>query len=713
MSTQLIKTAVEERINHLIEQMTLEEKIGQTNQVMRLSEGHKEDIRHGRIGSSIFASSAWAGKDMPLSAQAEFVNEYQRVAVNELRLGIPLILGRDVIHGHRTVFPIPLGQAAAFDPALVEQAAATAAREATADGVKWFFTPMLDIARDPRWGRVAEGFGEDPYLASQNAAAAVRGYQGDNMAQEDKAVACAKHYAGYGLAEGGRDYDRVEVSMRTMRDVYLKPFQAAVNAGIGTIMSAFHDFNGIPVAANHQLLTEILKDEWGFQGFVVSDWNAVMELVQHGVAADGSEAAAKAMLAGVDMDMLSNAYIDNLAGLVQSGRVPLPVLDEAVRRILRVKILAGLFENPYTDPERAKRVMLTPENRQLARKLAQESIVLLKNKDHLLPFHSGIHDIAVFGPLAYGRSELFGPWTLDGRAEDVTPIAEAIRDAAPDGVRVRLLSSYTDQAIYRARGCDAAVIVVGEHPSRSGEAASISTLDLPAGQKELIAAAHDSGLRIVLVVIAGRPLAITREVEMADAVLYAWHPGVEGGSATADLLFGSAVPSGKLPITLPRTTGQVPIYYSRKNSGRPANPISDSTGYIDLPPTPLFPFGYGLSYTHFLYENLQVTPQLQMGGQAVFSAEVTNTGTFTGAEIVQFYIRDLVGAVTRPVKELKGFQRVTLHPGETAHVQFVLESGDLAFSGPDDQPLIEPGRYHAWISPSSSEGLQGAFELSA
>ncbi len=715
MTIQLTNPSIEERINQLLSQMTLEEKVGQTNQVMQLTTETLDDVRQGRVGSSIFAGSAWAGKDLPPGAETEMSNAYQRAAVQESRLGIPLLLGRDVIHGHRTVFPIPLGQAAAWDPDLVEQAAAVAAREAAPQGIKWFFTPMLDIARDPRWGRIAEGFGEDPYLGSRNAAAAVRGYQGDDMARPDKVAACAKHYAGYGLAEGGRDYDRAEVSMRQMRDVYLPPFHAAVRAGVATIMSGFHDLNGIPVAANRHMLTEILREEWGFQGFVVSDWNAVMELIQHGVAGSAAEAAAKSLWAGVDMDMVSQAYAHNLAGLVQSGRVPVEMLDEAVRRILRVKLLTGLFENPFQDPERARSVLLTPEHRQVARRLAQESIVLLKNGHPgapVLPFDENVRSIAVFGPLAYAQSELFGAWTLDGRAEDVTSIAEAIRQAASANTRVHLPGTAPDQAIHRARSADVAVIVVGEHPARSGEASSVTSLELPAGQRELIAAAHDNGLRIVLVVLAGRPLAITREVELADAVLYAWHPGVEGGGAVADLLFGRANPSGKLPVTFPRATGQVPIYYSRKNTGRPTQSDIFSTGYIDLPFSPLFPFGFGMSYTTFHYHDLHVaTPRVSLSGRAEFSAAITNQGPRAGDEIVQLYVRDLVGAVSRPVKELKGFQRVSLAPGETRRVMFSLPAEELAFAGPEDRPLLEAGHYHVWIGPSSVSGLQGEFEL--
>ena len=712
MPAPLIRKDVEERIDSLLAQMTLEEKVGQTNQVMRLDEADKDSIREGGVGSSIFASTALAGRDLPAEAKAEFSNEYQRVAMTESRLGIPLLLGRDVIHGHRTVFPIPLAQAAAWDPALVEQAAAVAAKEATADGIKWFFTPMLDIARDPRWGRVAEGFGEDPYLASLNAAASVRGYQGDDFSQPDKAIACAKHYAGYGLAEGGRDYDRVDVSMRTMRDVYLPPFKAAVDAGVATVMSGFHDFNGIPVAANHQLLNGILKQEWGFDGIVISDWNAVLELLEHGVAEDGAQAAMLAMNAGVDMDMVSLAYANHMASLVRGGTVPERVLDEAVRRILRVKLLAGLFENPYTDPKRTAQVMLLPEHRAVARRFAEQCIVLLKNKDGLLPFNEQIRRVSVFGPLANGQSELFGSWTLDGRGEDAVSIADAIREAAPAGVEVELHGTHSDQGIYRSRSADVAVIVVGEHPARSGEAGSVSSLELPAGQREMIAAAHDSGARIVLVVLAGRPLAITREVDLCDAVLYAWHPGIEGGHAVAGLLFGAVSPSGRLPITMPRATGQVPIYYSHKNSGRPAHPRHTSTMYIDLPITPLFPFGYGLGYTTFRYSNLSVgTPRFALDGNGTFCADVTNTGERPGVETVQLYVRDLVGTISRPVKELKGFQRVELQPGETRRVEFTLPAESLAFAGPDDRAMLEPGRYHMWIGPNSAEGIQGEFVL--
>lgn len=713
-STILIKPSIEERVNALLGQMTLEEKVGQMNQTPRLDAPDKDVIRRGEIGSSIFASSAWAGKDMPSAAKVEFCNEYQRVAMNETRLGIPILFARDVIHGHRTVFPIPLGQAAAWHPELVEQATTIAAREATADGIKWVFSPMLDIARDARWGRIAEGFGEDPYLASANAAAAVRGFQGDDFLQPDRVAACAKHYAGYGAAEGGRDYDHVELSVRTLRDVYLPPFRAAVDAGVATIMSGFHDLNGVPVAASRFMLTDILRGEWGFGGFVVSDWNAVGELLLHGIARDPADAASLAAQAGVDMDMAAGVFVQNLAALVRNGRVPQAVIDQAARRILRIKFLAGLFDQPYPDPDRAQHVMLAPEHRAIARQLAQESIVLLKNRADLLPLDGRFKRVAVLGPLAHAQAELFGAWTLDGRGEDVTSIADAVRALAPQGVQVIASSGTSDDALIRARSADVAVVVVGEHPGRSGEASSISTLDLPAGQRELIEALADNGVPIVLVVLAGRPLSISHEARLAQAVLYAWHPGVEGGYAIADILFGHASPCGKLPVTIPRAVGQSPVYYSRKNTGRPPHPGPDHfyCGYIDLPVEPLYPFGYGLGYTTFKYENLQVVSSgsFEANGCQV-SADITNVGSTAGTKVAQLYVRDLVGSVTRPVKELKGFARIALEPGETRRVTFTLKPQDLTFTGMDDRPTFEPGDFHVWIGPNSVEGLQGELSV--
>lgn len=711
-ASSLKKTEVEIRIEELLGRMTLDEKIGQMNQTMFLEEGQRDPIRQGAVGSMIFASSSLAGRDVTAPARAEMANHIQREAVEGSRLGIPLLLARDVIHGHRTVFPIPLGQAAAWDPTLAGEAAQVAAREATAEGIKWTFTPMLDIAHDPRWGRIAEGFGEDPYLGSALAAAAVRGYQGDDFSAEDRLAACVKHYAGYGAAEGGRDYDRGDFSIATLRDLYLPPFHSAVDAGVATLMAGFHDFAGVPVAASRFLLTDILRKEWSFHGLVVSDWNAVLELTRHGVAEGENEAAALALNAGLDMDMISGVYLRNLAGLVSSGMLPLSEIDEAVRRILRVKFLAGLFERPYVDSRRAARVILTPEHRALARRYAQESIVLLKNDGKLLPYAAeSLRRVAVLGPLANARSELFGSWTMDGLGEDVTSIAQAIQESALGTCEVSLPSGYVDQDLNRAQHADLAVLVVGEHPQRSGEASSISTLTLPPGQRQLVEAVYDLGVPVVLVVIAGRPLAIGHEAALSKAVLYAWQPGVEGGYAVADLLFGRAAPSGKLPVSFPRRTGQIPVYYNRRSTGRPAGAGRDTVGYIDLPLAPLYPFGFGLSYTQFDYRQLSVPsgPWQSSGGE--ISAEVTNTGEQAGTEIVQLYVRDRVGSVTRPLRELKGFERVSLQPGETKRVRFHLAPDDLSFTRFDGTWDWEAGQFDVWVGPDSTRGLQGAFEI--
>lgn len=699
------------RARQMLGQMTLQEKIGQMHQSFMLDEDIQTLAKNGEAGSMIFAMSALAGRDRTDAARAEYANHIQQVAVEGSRLGIPLLLARDVIHGHRTVFPIPLGQAATWDPTVAQIGNEIAAREATADGIKWAFAPMMDIARDARWGRIAEGYGEDPFLASAFAAAAVRGFQGDDVRHPEHMLACAKHFAGYGAAEGGRDYDRADISERTLRDVYLPPFHAAVQAGVATLMSGFHDYQGIPVAANRHLLTGILREEWGFAGLVVSDWAAVKELIPHGVAANELEAARLALHAGVDMDMVVGVYRRKLAEALQKGNVSIEEIDRAVERILRVKFLAGLFENPYTDPDRAAQVMLTPEHRAAARHAAVESMVLLKNERNLLPLRGGYRKIIVMGPLATAQSELFGSWTLDGRGEDVTSIAEAVQQTAPESMNTRVVigSERFDAALFAARSADVAILVVGEHPQRSGEAGSTSTLELPAGQRQMLEALTDLGIPVVLVVIAGRALALSREVKLADAVLYAWHPGVEGGFAIADVLWGREAPSGRLPVSLPRATGQVPIYYSHKNTGRPASEASFSVGYVDVAPTPLFPFGYGLSYAAFAYRNLRVEQHKQ---RVEIGVEVENISELSeGKEVVQLYVRDLVGSVTRPVKELKGFQKITLRPGQVQTVRFTLQPEDLCFTRADDTWGWEPGKFHVWMGPDSDHGLQGEFTL--
>ena len=695
-------------VNHLLAQMSLEEKLGQLNQVNPGSEFDPSVLREGKAGSLINASGALTGQGFSDSGSAELSNHFQKLAL-EARLKIPLLFGRDVIHGFRTVFPIPLAQAATFDPDLAGQAASIAAREATASGIKWTFAPMLDIARDPRWGRVAEGNGEDPFLASQMARAVVKGFQGDDLSAPEKLIACAKHYVGYGAAEGGRDYENGEISEPTLRDVYLPPFHAAVKAGAGTLMSAFIDLNGIPATANRRLLTDVLRGEWGFDGFVVSDWESVKELIHHGVAEDEAHAARLALQAGLDMDMVSGVYLNTLGESLRQGKISMEEIDEAVRRILRIKHRAGLFDQPFTDPLRARRDLLTPEARNLARQFARQSMVLLKNDRDLLPLQ-GFRRILVAGPFVHARGELFGTWTPDGRAEDVTPLDEALRQTAPKDVELWFAEA-TDLALHLAHHADAVVLLLGEHPVRSGENCNVSDLGLPPGQAEFVQAMAALGKPLVLVVFAGRPLAITQQVSLADAVLYAWHPGIEGGAALGEILFGVEAPSGRLPITFPRATGQVPIYYNQKNSGRPVHPEGQfKTRYLDLPPSPLFPFGFGLTYTRFEYSNLRLSSDT-LRGTLEISAEITNLGARPGAEIVQLYIRDLVGSLTRPIRELKGFQRVTLQPGESRCVSFTLREEDLAFTRADGTFGVEPGKFHIWVAPDSVGGLRGEFRL--
>ncbi len=695
-------------IENLLAQMSLEEKIGQLNQVNPGPAFTPAMLRQGKVGSILNAAGALTGQGMEQMDDVETSNHLQSLAL-EARLKIPLIFGRDVIHGYRTVFPIPLGQAAAFDPDLSEKAASIAAREASAEGIKWTFAPMLDIARDPRWGRIAEGNGEDPLLGSRLAEAVVRGFQGEDLSRPDKIVACAKHYAGYGLAEGGRDYEGGEISEPTLRDVYLPPFESAVRAGAGTLMSAFIDLNGIPATAHRGLLTDILRGEWGFDGFVVSDWESVKELIAHGVAEDEAAAAALALHAGVEMDMASGVYLDTLATSVRSGRVPLTEVDEAVRRILRIKQRAGLFETPFTDPGRPARDILTPEARQLARQFARQSMVLLKNEGGLLPLQ-GFRRLLVAGPFVHARGELFGTWTPNGRAEDVVPLDEALRQTAPKNVELRFAEN-NDLALHLTHEADAVVLLMGEHPVRSGENCNVSDLGLPPGQAEFIAAVAALGKPVVLVVFAGRPLAITRQAAQVGVLLYAWHPGLEGGAALGELLFGQEAPSGRLPVTFPRATGQVPIYYNHKNSGRPVGSTRQFlTRYSDLLPGPLFPFGYGLTYTTFEYANLKLSSEV-LRGKLEISAEVTNTGPRPGREVVQLYVRDLVGSLTRPVRELKDFQAVELRPGETRRVTFTLREEQLAFTRADGTRGVEPGRFHLWLAPDSRRGLQGEFRL--
>ncbi len=695
-------------MHNLLSQMTLDEKIGQLNQPNLGETNDYTPIRQGKVGSLIIASGALTGQDQNRSVGVEQANHLQQAAM-ESRLKIPLIFGRDVIHGCRTIFPIPLAQAAAFSPDLAEAAASIAAMEATAGGVKWTFAPMLDIARDPRWGRVAEGNGEDPYLGSQMATALVRGYQGDDMGHPEKLVACAKHYVGYGSAEGGRDYENGEISEPTLRDIYLPPFESAVRAGVATVMSAFIDLNGIPATSNGRLLTEILRGEWGFDGFVVSDWDSVAELINHGITEDRAGAACIALQAGVDMDMASGAYAETLMASLQAGRISMQEIDQAVLRILQVKQHAGLFEQPYTDPSRLSRQILTSKSRQLARQFGRECMVLLKNERETLPLHD-TRKILVAGKFINARSELYGTWSPDAQAEDAVPLQEALKEVAPNDVSLWFTEDI-DRAQELAQQADVVVLLLGEIPSRSGENANLSDLCLPADQADWVDKMAASGKPVVLVIFAGRPLVLTRQTTQVQAILYAWHPGIEGGAALAEILFGVHAPMGRLPITFPRATGQVPIYYNHKNSGRPiASEGWFSRRYLDLPNTPLFPFGFGLDYTTFTYTNIQLSHNA-LRDQLTISAEVTNTGKYPGNTLTQLYVRDLVGSISRPVRELKGFQRISLQPGETQHVRFTLSEDQLAFTRLDGTRGSEPGRYRVWIAPDSASGISADFMI--
>ena len=704
---------IPERVADLLARMTREEKIAQLNQTYAISENRervKEQIRRHGLGSRILTGSSLAGNLTERMLAVEDLNELQRVAVAESRLGIPLLHGRDVIHGHRTVFPIPLALAATFDPELVEAVCAAAAREARRSGVHWSFAPMIDIARDPRWGRIVEGNGEDPYLGAAMAAAGVRGFQGQDARTlqpyaPDRLLACAKHYVGYGAAEGGRDYNTAEISDNTLRNIYLPPFQAAIEAGVGSVMAAFQDLNGEPVSGSRYLLTDVLRGELGFEGIVVSDWTSVSELVNHRVAADRRAAARLAFDAGVDMDMCSESYVEHLGGLIDAGLITPERLDEACRRVLTAKFQLGLFERPYTDPARAAEAQSPPEHRALARRAAARGLVLLQNNG-LLPLARGVRRLAVIGPLADQRRALLGCWVSDGLEAETPTLVEALRAAvAPNSELLACGGPLTDQMLMTAEGADVVVLAVGESDARTGENNHVASLDLPVGQDALIEAVRALGKPVALVVFAGRPVTLTRALRHADAVLYAWHPGSLGAAAVADALFGAVEPGGRLPVSLARGASQLPVHYNRKSTGRPWTP------YRDQPDTPLFPFGFGLGYTSFDYTAIAVERAVIGAGEAVtVSALVTNTGARAGEAVVQCYLQDCVASTTRPVRELKGFARVALAPGEARRVAFTLGPEALSFYGRSGR-RVEPGAFKVWIGADSTAQLETGFSV--
>ncbi len=721
--------------------MTLREKVGQLAQY---SAGTATGPGTGREDFDTMITKGEVGSLLNVTEAAK-ANRYQHLAVEKTRLHIPLLFGYDVVHGDHTTFPVPLGLAASFDPALVEQTARMAATEARADGVNWVFSPMVDIARDARWGRIVESAGEDPYLGSAIARAYVHGYQGDDLSSPDAVAACVKHFAAYGAPVAGRDYNAVDMSELTLRQVYLPPYKAGIDAGAATVMSSFNSLNGVPASADPFTLTEILRKEWDFHGAVVSDWNAVGELLNHAIAADGATAAQKAINAGVDMDMQSDLYRTRMVALVQSGAVSQATVDEAVRRILRVKFALGLFERPYAD-EQQPAYHATPEKRALARRAAEESFVLLKNDavagaGRLLPLGKSAHTIALIGPLADSQTDMLGSWAASGNPKDAVTLRQAL--AARLGDRL-LYAKGTDidaaaptetaaaskpgfgEAIAAAQKADVVIFALGEGgPSMTGEATSRTRLGLPGDQQQLLAAVAATGKPVVLVLFNGRPLAISWAAAHVPAILEAWFPGLEAGPALVATLFGEANPSGRLPVSFPYDAGQEPLYLAQLPTGRPAGEADLShppangeekylSRYIDTPNAPVFPFGFGLSFTQFTYAPLQV--EHTMGsptqvGQIRVSTEVSNTGPVAGTEVVQLYLRDKVASVEQPVRELKGFRRIALAPGEHKHVEFTLGFDDLAFYNADLRRVVEPGEFQVWIGGSSSATESAAFTV--
>ena len=703
----------ETRINALLSQMTLAEKLGQLQQLDGESNGnfrpeHRELVRKGLLGSTLNVRGA------------QRTNELQRIAVEESRLKIPLLFGFDVIHGYRTIFPIPLAEASSWDPTLAERSTSIAAQETYASGVRWTFAPMLDIARDPRWGRITEGAGEDPYLGAAFARARVRGFQGNDYSTPGKILACAKHWVAYGAAEGGRDYNTTDMSEQTLREIYFPPFKAAIDAGAGTVMSAFNDLNGVPTSANPFTLTKVLRVEWKFDGFVVSDYTSVKELINHGIAANDKEAAQAALNAGVDMEMVSRLFNEQGPGLLREGKVSQATIDEAVRRILRIKLRLGLFDHPYTDEAPESGSLLTRTNRDTARQIAGRSMVLLKNDHDALPLNRSTKSIAVIGPLADDRRTPLGWWAGDGKAEDtVTPLA-GIKAKVSAQTKVGYAKGCEIQgdstagfaeAVALARASDVAIIFVGETSETVGEAASKSSLDLSGRQMDLVKAVQAAGKPTVVVLMNGHPLTIGWIVDNSPAILEAWMGGTEAGNAIADVLFGDVNPGGKLPVTFPRAVGQVPIYYNHMNTGRPPEASNRYTSkYVDLPWTPQFPFGFGLSYTQFKITNLQLSTQrIRPDGKLAVTVEVENVGRRAGDEVVQLYIRDVAASMTRPVKELKGFQRITLRPGEKRRVEFTLGPESLGFYNREMRFVVEPGEFKVMVGSSSEDFVESKF----
>ncbi len=727
-------------VEAILEKMTLEEKIGQLNLLTPgggvatgsvVSEDVEAKIRAGQVGG-IFGV-----------ASPEKVRQAQELAVKHSRLGIPLLIGSDVIHGYKTTFPIPLGLSSSWDLDLIKETAQVAAKEATADGINWNFSPMVDISRDPRWGRIAEGAGEDAFLGSAIARVMVEGYQGEDLSEPNTMLATVKHFALYGAPEAGRDYNRVDMSRLKMFNEYLPPYKAAVDAGVGAVMTSFNTVDGIPATGNRWLLTELLRDRWGFDGMVVSDYTSVNEMIAHGMG-DLQAVSAMALKAGLDMDMVGEGFLTTLGKSVAEGLVTEEQVTQAARRILEAKHKLGLLEDPYlySDESRPERDILTEENRALARKAAARSFVLLKNHDDLLPLKKDLK-IALVGPLANDQNNMLGTWAPTGDFRLSVPVLEGFQHVAPQaeityakganisndtafakkvnvfGPKIEISEespeALLEEAIEAARASDVVVAVVGEASEMSGEASSRTDISIPESQKKLIRAMVETGKPVVLVLMSGRPLTIAEEAALPVSILQVWHPGVEAGNAIADVVFGDYNPSGKLTATWPRNVGQIPIYYSARNTGRPApeNRFEKfKSNYLDAPNTPLFPFGYGLSYTDFEYSDVKADKEnFHPGEEITLSATVTNTGAYDGEEVVQLYISDKVRSISPPLKELAGFRKIFIPKGESREVTFTISADDLKFYNSDLEYVYEPGEFGFFIAGSSAHDMQGSFEL--
>jgi beta-glucosidase len=731
--------AMDQFISDLMQKMTLEEKIGQMNLVSvgfdmtgpRVSDQVEEKIVKGLVGGVFNTYTPVA------------VRKLQEMAVNQSRLGIPLIFGFDVVHGHRTIFPVPLGLAATWDMEAIELTARIAAEEASAEGLNWTFSPMVDIARDPRWGRICEGSGEDAWYGSLVASAMVKGYQGDDLSAGNTLMACVKHFALYGGAMAGRDYNTVDMSIRQMKEDYFPPYRAAVDAGAGSVMTSFNDINGVPATCNKWLLTELLRKQWGFEGFVVTDYTAVEELIPFGVAKDAPDAARLSLEAGVDMDMVSEIMVEHIGALRKEERVSQELIDNACRRILEAKYKLGLFEDPYryVDGKRAEETVLKQEFRDAAREIACKSMVLLKNENGTLPLNKE-GSIALIGPLVKSRRDVQGNWRGAGRDGDAISVEQGIRDLTGSDVLIHYAkgANLTDdiQLLYKLNGhgggleshppkellnealrvasrSDVVVAVVGESQGMSGESACRTELGIPESQANLLKALKNTGKPLVIVLMNGRPLTLEWEHAHADAILETWFAGTEAGHAIADVLFGVYNPSGKLTATFPRKVGQVPIHYNHKKIGRPygGDPLDKfKSQYLDVSNEPLYPFGYGLSYTGFAYSNLKLSStQLEPSGSIQVAVEVTNTGKYAGEEVVQLYVQDLVGSVTRPVKELKGYQKIFLEAGDGQTVTFTITEEDLRFYNMDMEYVAEPGDFKVYVGTNSRDVLEAEFSL--